>query len=274
MLSFLKSHSWAVLLAFFSLQLLVAASPLDQEDEKSPFWDRATGTGKYVGSTCSADSECFSGLCQLVAGTTKKVCARQPLGGPCFRGGNCETRHCDRKAGKCAPKLNPTDVCDSDLSCTSGRCISSISNRDQYGEIQGPNFKQLHGYKECDYLRVNQKGCRNYLDCYDSPCGANGYCLRAQTGQRCQFSYHCALNNLCSRDGFCYVPNPKAQADGNVCNGNDQCTSGNCHFGYKNNIPRPWLANLSQTINVGEAVCEPAPTGYPYPYPYYGYGKK
>ncbi|KAL9937312.1 hypothetical protein V8E36_003721 [Tilletia maclaganii] len=240
-------------------------------DEVPAFWARdgaaaptATGT-KYVGSTCKASSECFSGNCQLISGTTKSTCQRQPLGGPCTRGGNCVTRYCNTTSHTCAPKIGPTSTCSFDLQCTSGRCVSSISNRDSQGEILDPNFKQLHT-KQCDYLRVGQARCNNYLDCYDSPCSPTGYCQRGKVGDYCQFSYHCGGGGLCSRDGVCYVPTPKAQPNGELCLGNDQCSSNYCFFSpYK--VVRPSLLDRSKNVTVTDGICADRKDPYGY---YYG----
>ncbi|KAK0527949.1 hypothetical protein OC842_004704 [Tilletia horrida] len=271
MLAFIKANAGKFVFAILAVQLFAAvasATPLDLDDEHQAMFVRATNGTKYVGSTCKSSAECYSGLCQLIPDTTKSVCVRQPLGGPCFRGGNCASRHCLKKngVGKCAPKLQPTERCSFDLACTSGRCSSTILNRDNNGEILQPHTKELP-YKVCDYLRVGQKTCRNYLDCFDGLCNSKtGYCFRGQDGDSCIFSYQC--KGLCSRDGKCYTPNPKAQATGEICLGNDQCTSNYCGFEYHNVATRPSLLNPAENVTVTDGICTDRP-----PYYYYGYGR-
>ncbi|CAD6906004.1 unnamed protein product [Tilletia controversa] len=266
MMSFIKNSGAKLMLAVLAGSIftaVVSATPLDFDDEGSTVLARA-GT-KYVGSTCTSNQECYSSYCKLISGTTKKTCQRQPLGGPCFRGGNCATRNCDKKTSTCVPKKQPAEVCSFDLQCTSGRCLTTLINRDQNGEILEPHVVETSP-KKCDYLRVGQKGCVNYKSCVDGLCH-NGYCVRGVDGDSCQFNYNCA--GLCGFDGKCYTPTPKAQPNGKLCLGNDQCASGYCLF-QAYTIQRPSLLDPTTNVTVTDGIC--ADRGGYY-YNGYGYGK-
>ncbi|KAE8229631.1 hypothetical protein CF326_g5396 [Tilletia indica] len=255
MMSFIKNSGSKLMLVALVASVftaVVSATPLDFDDEGPTVLARA-GT-KFVGSTCTTSSDCYSGFCQLISGTNKKTCQRQPLGGPCFRGGNCATRNCDTKAGKCVPKKQPAEVCSFDLQCTSGRCLTTLINRDGNGEILEPHVIETSP-KKCDYLRVGQKTCVNYKSCVDGLC-QNGYCVRGKDGESCQFNYNC--KGLCSRAGKCYTPTPKAQPNDELCLGNDQCASGYCKF-LRYTVVRPSLLDPSTNVTVTDGVCSDLP---------------
>ncbi|KAE8226139.1 hypothetical protein CF319_g1237 [Tilletia indica] len=229
MLAFFKVKSPMLgLLAILTLQLLsiVSGSTLDFFDEnevEAPgLFGRAVG-GKYVGSACTTNIDCYSENCAPTNGTTKLTCQRQPIGGPCFKNSNCLTRNCANTChwlsltfGVCETsrdcrtgttcvngicKKNNTEFCQSDRACVSGRCFKGVCRNPPSGLPEDPcedNSECAFGTCKLDpFPGIDFAGGGLQNDDWSR------YCERYPLGHSCTTSNQCAdgscKNGLCAK---------------------------------------------------------------------------
>src|SRR5215216_1297671 len=75
-----------------------------------------------IGGTCTADTQCCTGMCDERGGT----CVCTPVGQSCSADSECCIDNCDSSSGKCAPACVPNgDSCFSSRECCSANCDSS-----------------------------------------------------------------------------------------------------------------------------------------------------
>ncbi|KAK0554465.1 hypothetical protein OC845_000726 [Tilletia horrida] len=281
MLSTLK----APVLAFLVLTILslVCASPFSsvwdsEEQDIRSLWSRAVG-GKFVGSPCQTNSECYSENCASSSGTNKKTCQRQPVGGPCFKDSNCQTRNCDTSTGLCVDptkNLPPTSVCQSNASCASQRCLSTQLFVEEGGtgihqfyrinvdpvstnlcrpSLLALSTDTLHPsvlQPQCDYLQPGEGPCQTTNQCAEGVCKSST-CKLAKDGERCLYSYQCA--GACGADSRCFTyPKGTKNRAGAFCHYDTDCLSNQClrSYGvYNRTLPN----NPSKTVRVPDLTC-------------------
>ncbi|KAE8261250.1 hypothetical protein A4X09_0g7689, partial [Tilletia walkeri] len=268
MLAFFKVKSPMLgLLAILTLQLLsiVAGSTLDFFDEnevEAPgLFGRAVG-GKYVGSTCTTNIDCYSENCAPTNGTTKLTCQRQPTGGPCFKNSNCSSRNCantcqslsntfgicktrrDCKGGRpCVDgicKHSNNGLCQSDRACASGRCFNGVcrdppsrlpggpcndSSECVFGSCMRDPFPGIE-YSNCERYPLGHS-CVTSNQCADGSC-KNGLCAKSQIGDDCLKPSQCPGESLCGPDKKCYIPSDRTVYSNDFCKTDEQCTSNRC----------------------------------------------
>ncbi|KAK0522488.1 hypothetical protein OC842_006451 [Tilletia horrida] len=240
-----------LLLAATSALQAVVGTPLDF-DTDAPSFAVERATGKYVGATCSANDECFSKNCQLVNGTQKKTCQRQPFNGPCFQNNNCLSRKCSQgkcaasplngecnsvsdcanasskvcSGGKCNARttalLAPNSACSADGDCVSGHCESLRSCFDSTGLEGSCSPGALH----CTRLPLGST-CANDGDCAEGFC-RSGVCSTSRTGDACVSETQCVGTSICGTTGQCHTPSRRSLYPQDVCGSNTQCKSGRC----------------------------------------------
>ncbi|KAK0554898.1 hypothetical protein OC845_000539 [Tilletia horrida] len=134
-----KIRNLSITLLLASIVGLAAAQPSSVHDidvdGSAGIFGRATHTGKFVGSTCKTNAECYSQYCAAVGGSTTKKCQRQPAGGPCFKDANCASRNCRASANICITPSKTNGTCSADkdcvsgLSCDSGKCKAKVGSK-------------------------------------------------------------------------------------------------------------------------------------------------
>ncbi|CAD7062848.1 unnamed protein product [Tilletia caries] len=94
------SFSLGIVLLGFATIASVLASAITPSDDGSSLLARAVG-GKYVGSRCQQNSDCYSDRCVPTDDSTStyKTCRRQVANGGCFKNDNFLSRNCT--AGQC-----------------------------------------------------------------------------------------------------------------------------------------------------------------------------
>ncbi|KAE8204649.1 hypothetical protein A4X06_0g1332 [Tilletia controversa] len=246
MFAFVNNQSKKLALLFLASHIFTAAaaSPFELDNEASTaLFARAVG-GKYVGSSCQVDAECYSGSCATGNDGVTRTCQRQLPGGPCFDNGNCNTRQCDLSKGICKAsavnglctdyydcagweqgtvtcqdkkcKVKDSKSCTNSNQCASGLCKDKICRR----RPQAPNSPCFVD-SEClsgDCAAVNPSQCT-------SPDGSFTYCP-GTTDQHCTrytLGSKCANNGECA-EGFCRSGKCVASKDGDVCSEQFQCT--------------------------------------------------
>ncbi|CAD6901961.1 unnamed protein product [Tilletia laevis] len=281
MLSFLKIRGSLLALALLAIQVLaVAASPLASNVEELSPALLTRARGKYVGSRCTTDSECFSLNCARTNGTSKLTCQRQPAGGKCATNVNCVSRQCDGTTrtcalsellGKCSSKgdcdTSQSDVdcvngvcllqeggrCSSDTSCASGHCIDHTCRTpplapyvfcDEDSDclskscvfLDPRQCRNLDGsYTGCAYSELSYAcagyplghSCASNVECSVGTC-KSGVCSESQVGDQCLEQYQCTGGALCGSDNKCYRPANGTLSPTTMCNSNATCTSGRC----------------------------------------------
>ncbi|KAK0543600.1 hypothetical protein OC845_006045 [Tilletia horrida] len=248
----------AVASLVFSALTFVLANPVSPV-ESDPVALLARGS-VYAGGKCTTNTDCYSKLC------VSKVCKLQPTGGPCSENGNCVSKNCTIPAGKtngtCSATalLYPKAACTSDFQCLSGSCSDLVDVHDQYGDETGTFLKDdpKHRGRNCQYLSLNQSGCRNNLDCSRGVC-SNSECTALADGSKCLFTYQCA--NVCSPKGTCYSPAAGSVRTGQPCTQNSQCYGQSCRT-YTLKYTRPNLQG-NGTVSLTEKVCDKAYYGNP-----------
>ncbi|CAD6908116.1 unnamed protein product [Tilletia controversa] len=243
MISFIKKQGpkFALLLLASQLLTAVAASPFDLDSRA--LVSRARG-GKYVGSSCQVDSECYSASCATGDDGVTRTCQRQLPGGPCFENSNCDTRQCDLSAGICkASAVN--GLCTNYYDCD-GWEQGTVTCQNKKCKIQ--DSKACTQSNQCASGFCNNKICRRRPQAPNSPCFVDGECLSgdcaAITASQCtnpdgSFAYcpgttdqHCtryALGHSCAnngecQEGFCRSGKCVASKDGDACSEQYQCT--------------------------------------------------
>ncbi|CAD6911159.1 unnamed protein product [Tilletia controversa] len=120
------SFSLGIVLLGFATIASVLASAITPSDDGSSLLARAVG-GKYVGSRCQQNSDCYSDRCVPTDDSTStyKTCRRQVANGGCFKNDNFLSRNCT--AGQCGSSSG--GVCKADVdcdrsACRNGTCVS------------------------------------------------------------------------------------------------------------------------------------------------------
>ncbi|KAK0538720.1 hypothetical protein OC834_000312 [Tilletia horrida] len=253
-----KLSALVLFLLFAVLGLTVTASPLDvrtgNSDALTLVVERATNhTGKFVGSKCKTNDECYSKNC--VSGT----CQRQPAGGPCFKNSNCQSRNCDLSNGTCSGKLLPDASCSADSDCVSNSCIDCF---------------QTHAGLDCFHDAYRQDFCARYPlghsctgpnQCDEGLCKA-GKCSKSKVGDSCTTQFQCTDDQVCTNGG-CQIPAKGSLRPTEQCASDSQCISGTCspdiqyRDNYGINTGDPYDADYSPPyssctyLNNGQSGC-------------------
>ncbi|KAK0530022.1 hypothetical protein OC835_004135 [Tilletia horrida] len=244
MLGFLKASGRKLALVLLALQL-VTASPFaldgDELDSSSLVLGRAVG-GKYVGSSCTSNSECHSANCVKTNGTATSTCQRQPAGGPCFADSNCLSRNCDQAKGACRSYPPGATMCSYAYECTSiytytcsngvcllqddkackfdAECASSFCQSGVCRQRPQPPFATCHVDSEC----LSGKCDVGSQECHD-PDGSLTLCDNGYTDTSCRgypLGHSCANDGECDV-GFCRSGVCSASKDGDACKAMYQC---------------------------------------------------
>ena len=198
------------------------------------------------GTTCSADTECASGIC--VAGICcDKACA-----------GTCESCSLASSLGTCMPVPDGQDP--------KNECAAEpLSGCGRDGACNGQGACRLHAADtECAPAR-----CAGTMAVAASRCNGGGACIAgaSQTcgggascvGGRCPMS--CTMDNQCAASDFCGAGSCQAKrARGQTCSAARECSSGFCVDGYCCNTTCGELCR-SCAVAGSLGTCVPVPDG-------------
>ncbi|KAK0547942.1 hypothetical protein OC846_004664 [Tilletia horrida] len=222
-----KIRNLSITLLLASIVGLAAAQPSSVHDidvdGSAGIFGRATHTGKFVGSTCKTNAECYSQNCAAVSGSTTKKCQRQPAGGPCFKDANCASRNCRASANICITPSKTNGTCSADkdcvsgLSCESGTCKSKVGSKcTKTGDcVSGSTCSS--GVCGTPLLGANSV-CNNGTQCLSGSCTIPSSCTNADGSYAyCDPLDFYGNQNICDR----------SQLGGKCVNPGD-CYSGQC----------------------------------------------
>ena len=163
-----------------------------------------------LGSKCSDDVSCASGLCH------EKVCSElRHLGDPCGEGYVCERGSWCGEGNVCQALPQPGEACDESAGCAgNAECYGGFCYLD--GLVEGASCDLYHQcasdwtchrqLERCvKFVEVKERCSENYL------CGANAVCLNgvcAENRGECQNDNDCLTDSYCCNDEkFCDVMN-------------------------------------------------------------------
>ncbi|KAL9933330.1 hypothetical protein V8E36_008048, partial [Tilletia maclaganii] len=122
-----------------------------------------------LGQPCLNNGECEIGICK------NGICSANGDGQSCVVTAQCSNEDSFCKNGVCTNPadgtLYPRDLCSRDKQCVSNACIRDVAPKDGEGVNDGqPIYQERYIYPGsgptyCNYLQLNQTGCRSLFDC-------------------------------------------------------------------------------------------------------------
>ena len=201
-------------------------------------------TGVEDGETCGGNTECKSGLCASLPGTTWFYCRSACVpGNACPNGTTCIT-YGDASAGVCMPQAYATgDFCSNNNDCSSAICHSTAPGTRQCVEMCNDTEPSCAPEHECvddaSYgpLCLPLAGSASGTTASGEPCGTDsecvsGLCKEQRCRERCNvFASACGAGEACDpmgdgNNGGC-VP-AGSGAMGGACSADEDCASAFC----------------------------------------------
>ncbi|MCA9520673.1 MAG: hypothetical protein KC609_06865 [Myxococcales bacterium] len=206
-----------------------------------------------VDSDCDADNKCKSGFCRKLDGV---ACTdpSQCLSSACGADNKC---HCgdglknDGESGTdCGGPLCVScaagQSCVLDTDCSSGQLCSNAVCRSIDGEACETNDDCVSGScgddKTCHCGDGMMNESETGVDCGGAICG------KCATGQSCAFNIDCEDKNLCTQ-------NVCRRMDGQACEANDECISGQCEDAVCVSCKDGKLNNSETDLDCGGPHC-------------------
>ena len=196
---------------------------------------KCLATAQDILALCDSAPDCNTKNCTL------NQCALQVLGGECSLDSYCATGACGPD-NTCMVKSLNGGICNNDVDCADGTCISGVCKGAIGDECTGGDTVCTTGAcysNSCIAVRTNVNDtCDSAPDCWTGNCDVNGKCQKLGLNGDCKND-----DTLCA-SGACYTTGCIAKGNvGDLCNSAADCNSNNCNgttcIGIANGSPCP-----------------------------------